>query len=563
MLSISVCVTLLPLLLTSLVAACPADSLRATLDSVKAARLIDGIRPESIGEECLAQTVEALDRIHGVCSGEEALRLIEKWSEGRSISLSFLYRCIAAKIGRSDPALPRGILALWEKKHGQVRASIAEQEAMGRIAEEDSLYTVLDHCNPLSADDFLQWAHSDEVLSGSYGAPAVLYCRALQADPRKIDQVFVMLYLWLENAPADSIAVALAAFQKDALYCRNIDTIGLQCRIGDFYDRHDLYDAETKVLLAVPETRARLAPRLYELAGRVLSRRLYAEAIPLAMAAFNSSGMPPVKLAAAEIAYRAYIGLHSFDSALVWLEYAGLSTENRRIDAVVLNQATGRIGKAKSLISELPPTFTRDTLALRERLFEGDIAGAADAVKKGIAWLQRPNETLLWSVRTLLFRGDIDRLSELLDSTLPEPAWSGAQEFLRDRLLLHLLLNSNDDLAGWSQIAYYLFIDKPERAVAKLSGIAGKFKIPLLLLIIKDQLERGKITVAEALFERQGDTVDSPEYLYLRAQTLLNINVRENGGRAQALLGRIIRDFPEDVFSEKARVLLAERAPGK
>jgi hypothetical protein len=99
--------------------------------------------------------------------------------------------------------------------------------------------------------------------------------------------------------------------------------------------------------------------------------------------------------------------------------------------------------------------------------------------------------------------------------------------------------------------------------VAKLSGIAGKFKIPLLLLIIKDQLERGKITVAEALFERQGDTVDSPEYLYLRAQTLLNINVRENGGRAQALLGRIIRDFPEDVFSEKARVLLAERAPGK
>ena len=563
MLLMTVRVAQLLLLLTSMTVACPADSLRAILDSVKAARLIDGIRPESIGEECLAQTVEALDRIHGVRSGEETLRLIRRWSEGKSISLSLLYRCNTAKIAQIDPALPCGVLTLWEKNHGQVRASIARQEAMGRIAEEDSLFTVLDHCDSLSSDDFLQWAYLVEIQSGGYGAPSVLYCRALQADPRKIDQVFLKLYLWLENAPADSLAVALAAFQKGALNCRNVDTIGLQYRLADFYDRHDLYNAELEVLVAVPETHARLAQRLYELAGRALSRRLYAAAIPPAMAAFKGAETAALKSAVAEIAYRAYMQLHSFDSALVWLEYTGLSTESRRIDAVVLNQATGRIGKAKMLISKLPPTFARDTLALRQRLFEGDIAGAADAVKKGVAWSQQPNETVLWSVRVLLFRGDIDRLSGFLDSTLPQPFWSGAQEILRDRLLLHLLRNSKDALTDWSQIEYNLFIDKPEFAAAKLSGIAEVYKIPLLLLIIKNQLERGKIAEAEALFERQGDTVDSPEYLYLWAETLLNLNACKYRERAQALLGRIIRDFPEDVFSEKARVLIAERVSRK
>ncbi len=556
-------VAFLLLLLTSLLAACPADSLRATHDSVKAARLIDGIRPESIGEECLAQTIEALDRTHGALPGKAALRLIERWSERRSISLALLYRCAEADVARTDPSLPRGILVLLEKRRGQVRAVIAGLEARGGIAEEDSLFTVLDRCTVLSAADFLQWAHATEALSGGYAATSVLYSRALQADPQKNELVYFRLLQWLENAPADSLAVALAAFQAGALHCRNGDTIGLQYRLADLYDRHDLYDAETQVLVAVPETRIRLAPRLYELAGRALSRRLYGVAISSAMAAFKSSETGPVKNGAAGIVYRAYEGLHLFDSALVWLECAGLSTERRKVDATALNQATGRLGKAKTLISGLPPTFTRDTLALRQRLFEGDIVGAADAVKRGIAWAQKPNETILWSVRTLLFKGDIDRLSGLLDSTLPEPSWGGAGEILRDRLLLHQLRNSNDALAGWSRIAYDLFIDKPALAVAKLSGMENDFRIPLLLLIIKDQLDRGKVAAAETLFERQGDAVESPEYLYLRAETLLDLNARENRERARTLLGRIIRDFPEDVFSEKARVLIAEAASGK
>jgi len=549
-------------LLTPLaLAACPADSLRSPPDSVKAARLIDGIRPSSIGGDCLAQIVDALDRGHGTRSAAAVLRLIGKWSDKNQFSFDLLYRCTGAKGDRIYPGLPGRIVSLWEEKNGPVRAAIAGQEACGGFAREDSLFTVLDRAAVLSADELLQWAHVQEVVDG-YDRPPVLYGRALAGDPAKLDVVCWKLFLWLENAPADSITHSLSIFQKSALHERKVDTIGLQNRLADFYGRHDLYDAETEVLTCIPETRSRLAGRLCDLAGHALSRGFYAAAVAPAGVAY-ALGDKAVRSAAAEIVCRAYEGVHMPDSALVWLDRGGVATESSRIEAITLDQVTGRLAAAAALIGALQPTLARDTLRLRQRLFEGDIAGAADAVNKGVAWAQTPNETTLWTARTLLFRGDIDRLSALLDSVLPEPSWRGAQEILRDRLLVAQLRNSNAALAAWSRLEYNLFIDKPEVAAAQIPGAEAEYRIPLLLRIVKEQLERGRIGMAEALFEKQGDTVDSPEYLYLRAATLLRLHAVENRERALALLRRIIRDFPDDVFSERARVLLSGAASGK
>jgi hypothetical protein len=479
-----------------------------------------------------------------------------RWSEKRGLTLSALYRCSGATITTAYPGLPRTFVTIWEKRNGPVRAALVQAEARAAFGTVDSLYCILDRSDVLSADDLLAWAHVAEV-TGGFAAPAVLFSRALQADPARIDVVFWKLSQWLETAPPDSAGLALSAFRKGALHTRKLDTMGLQYRLADFYERHTMYGDEVLVLQAVPETRARFAAPLCDLARRALSRHLNAEALSAASGAYSFAAEPPVRSAAAEIACHALEGLRSFDSALAWLDRAGLTTENRRIEAVVLDQVTGKLSSATSLIARLPPDLSRDTLALRQRLFEGDQAGAAAAVSRGTAWAQAPGETVLWTARTLLFTGDIDRLSGLLDSSLPDPSWRGAQELQRDRYMVNLLQGSNTALAAWPKMEYNLFIGRYDAAEASIAAVGGAGKIPLLLRVLHSLLEGGKIGEAEGLFERQGDSVESPEYLYLRAETLLRLRPDENRARAQPLLKRIIQEFPDDVFSEKARVLLA------
>ncbi len=560
--SLNIHVTLLFLVLTTSLSlgSCPADSLRSLPDSIKAARFIDEIDPSSIGESCLVQIAGSLTRAHGSRSAGAVLRLIGKWIDRNSFSLALLYRLTESQSTAAYPGLPRGVLSLWEKKNGAIRPAIAGEEARGGFARADSLFEAFDRGTILSAADLMQWAHFREIVYG-YGPPAVLYGRALGADPGKADLVYWKLSVWLENAPPDSLAFALRIFEKSALRVPKLDTIGLLDRLAELYGRHGRYDAEAEVLLSVPETRSHFSKLLCDVAGRLVSRRLYANAIAPAVAAY-ACGENQVKTAAAGIACRAYEGLQMPDSALVWLSRAGSSAESR-IETITLYQETGKLAQTAALIQGLPPTFARDTLGLRQRLFEGDTAGAAEAVGKGVAWAQRPDETMLWSARTLLFRGDIDRLSRLWDSTSPDPSWKSAQEILRDRLIVHQLGSSNNELAAWSRIEYNLFIGRPEIAEDQLSRVQGEGGIPLLLRIVEDQLGRGRNATAEALFEKEGDTVDSPEYLYLRAETLLRIGAEGNRERAQSLLRRIIRNYPGDVFSEKARVLLAAGIPGK
>jgi hypothetical protein len=496
-----------------------------------------------------------LTRAHGVRSAGALLRLIGKWSDGNPFSLALLYRFTELKSAETYPGLPGQLLSLWEKRNGEIRTTIAAEEARGGFARADSLFWVLDRGTVLSADDLMQWAHIREVVYG-FEPPALLYGRALGADRRKADLVYWKLSLWLENAPVDSIATALRIFEKSALQAQKVDTVGLQNRLADLCDRHGLYDAEAEILVSVPETRSHFADLLCNVADRILSRRHYARAIAPALAAYTYGEKGEVKTAAAGIACRAYESLQMPDSALVWLNRAGSSAESR-VEAVTLNQQTGRLAQAAALIRQLPPAFSRDTLGLRQRLFEGDTVGAADGVGKGVAWAQQPDERMLWSARTLLFRGDIDRLSRMLDSVTPEASWKGAQEILRDRLIVHQLGNSNDELAAWSRIEYNLFIGRPEVAEVQLSRVQGDGRIFLLIRILEDQLARGRYTTAEALFEKEGDTVDSPEYLYLRAETLLRVGAEGSRERAASLLRRVIRNYPGEVFSEKARVLLA------
>ena len=112
-------------------------------------------------------------------------------------------------------------------------------------------------------------------------------------------------------------------------------------------------------------------------------------------------------------------------------------------------------------------------------------------------------------------------------------------------------------LSAWSHIEYDLFTGKAEHAVKRLAeqAIPSDLKLALRVRIIKEFLVKGDTAAALPLFQEQGTEVDSPEYLFLYAESLLRTG---SADRAETLLLRIIRDYGGDVFSEKARIELAE-----
>jgi hypothetical protein len=447
-------------------------------------------------------------------------------------------------------ATPKPDSILTSSGKSELIKRIGESEKNSRPAEADSLYRVLDRYSALNTEQIYRWVHSRELL-GRYAGSVELYCRLLDADSRFGEAVFSRLYQLFENAPPDSTKHSVGAFEKCVLCRSGIDTLGIRFRLANFYAGHGLDSAELNVLTSAAGSPGRLVSRLLDMARERHSGGRYHAAVLPALYVYERTGIAREKTLAAELVYQSYRSLHRDDSALVWITKTDLSKENRKIEATALYQRAGRLPEAKALIGSLSPSFSRDTLTLRQRLYEGDTRSARELAQKArAARPQYPDETLLWSMRTLLFNGDFDDLSALLDTVRPPASWPGAAVLLDCRLMLKRLQNSKEALAVWSHVDYDMFTGKPARALARFSEqrVTPDCRTVLLVRIVKEQLARGDTAAVAPVFREQGGT-------YLYSEHLLRTGIPDT---ACKVLLRVIRDYPEGVFSEKSRVLLAK-----
>jgi hypothetical protein len=439
---------------------------------------------------------------------------------------------------------------------------ISEYEKNNRPAEADSLYGVLDNFKVLSVEQLYRWVHWRELLN-RYAGSVEIYCRFLDEDPRFGDAVWGRLYELFEEAPPDSIIRALGVFEKCALCRRGIDTVGVRLRLASVYAGHGLDSAEVNVLAAASGPPARLVPRFTDMArGRYAGGKYAAAIVPAALAYERAGGR--AKMNAAWLLSQTYRALHRYDSAVVWIEKSDLSNESGKIEAASLYQCAGKLSEAKALIGALPRSFSRDTLELRQSLYDGDTRSARElAQKRFAASPQYPDETLLWRARTLLFDKAFDDLAVLVDTARLLSSWPGSSALLDCRLMLNLLQGSPSALAAWSHVEYDMFTGSTGRAAGRLSEkeIPLDYRTILLVHIIKELLAQGDTAAVIPLFREQGGNVDSPEYLYLYAEHLLRaIGPEQTSGPKQAreILLRIMRDYPGGVFSEKSRILLSK-----
>jgi hypothetical protein len=463
----------------------------------------------------------------------------------------------------SGYATPQPDSIFTSAKKSELTKLVGESERNNRPAEADSLYGVFDRCGALSVEQLYKWVQCRELLHRYAGAVG-LYCRLLDADPRFPETVYRRLYRLFEDSPQDSIKHVMGVFEKCMLGRRGIDTVGERLKCAGFYAVHGLDSAEFNVLTAAPGVPGRLVSRLLDRAREQYAGRRYAAAILPALYVHERTLMAREKTIAAELLFQSYQALRRDDSALVWVVRTDMSREIRKVEAASLYQRARRLQEARSLIGTLSSSLSRDTLSLRQSLFEGDTRTALEFAQKMFA--ARPqdrDEMQLWNARVLLFDGDFGDLSALLDSVRPPASWPGASFLLDCRLMVKLLQNSREALAAWSHAEYDVFTGNPARAWGRFSEqrIPPDCRTILMVRIIKELLAQGDTAAVMPVFTEQGESVDSPEYLYMYAEFLLRTTGSEQtreAQKAQEVLLRIIRDYPEGVFSEKSRVLLAK-----
>ena len=136
-------------------------------------------------------------------------------------------------------------------------------------------------------------------------------------------------------------------------------------------------------------------------------------------------------------------------------------------------------------------------------------------------------------------------------------ARESGEELLNYRYYWNLLSRSKEALALWVKIEYDLFIGQAERAVEAMKEIVlpEEMRMPLLLRLLRELKAAGRMKLLKRQFDAGFAGTHSPEYLYLHAETLIASGTGK--AKAEGLLLRLIKDYPDDVFSQKARILLS------
>jgi hypothetical protein len=210
------------------------------------------------------------------------------------------------------------------------------------------------------------------------------------------------------------------------------------------------------------------------------------------------------------------------------------------------------------MIGSLRKSFSRDTLEIRQRLYSGDARGGLDcAAGLGRQWSDRPADITLWRIRCMLFCGVTDGFGAILDSATVDPSRESGRELIDYRYYWNMFSRSKDVLDVWKKIEYDLYIGQADRASERMLGIAlpKEMHTAILLRLLRELKARGHTALLLRQFSVQSDIPVAPEYVYLHAETLL-ASGREKA-EVEELLLRLIREFPTDVFSQKARILLA------
>jgi len=551
--------------------------------------IVPSFKSPHITDECFSALVSSLIAADKRTLSDSLASIFSARTPKNRFTVDLLFSLYKVKPLSGDAALWGRVVDIWASSSPQTPdAILAASGEGGKIPVADTLYRVLDAAGRLDANGLLRYGRV-KCLVGDYRAAASIYCRA--AADKRLEHVAVTQMEQL-FADADSAvrSDAVRAFRNCVLALPAADTVFYRNRLADFYGRYGHFDEEIYILTAFGAKTAPAGRRLAETARAHFSQRRYRLAALAASAAYGRMEEgDQTRAAAAFTAYQAYTQLKARDSALVWLRVSGATDKDAKILAVALNQETGRLEEAARLLEQLPPSLSKDTLAVRAYVFSGEIGKALNHIATATtpSWVMSPRERMLWRARCLIFQGQPYDAAPTLDSLKFMPSWNAASETLRYKYWLQKLDEGGAPHGAaqiWGRLEYYVYTGDLGAAAKMLKGFfdaagiqadgAGGAGEAMAVRLAGALIGSSRFAEALSVLDMVGggggskvnlnlnlnlkfdvDSKRSPEYMFVKAEVLKEVGRADD---ARNIAQKILAEYPGDVFAQRARMLLVK-----
>jgi tetratricopeptide (TPR) repeat protein len=400
----------------------------------------------------------------------------------------------------------------------------------------------------------------ERCLHKDYLAAAEVYCWAASVGRNIVHAVMTNMGRYFADADSAGRDAALEMFMNCALSDAPADTAAIRDWIAAYYGRHGHFEREITTLARLNLPTAPSGRRLADVAKTHFANRRYRHAATAATAAYEhiEEEESNRRNGTAFVAHQAYLQLGIRDSALAWLQISGITGRDAQFQAAALNQETGHLEAAAELINSMTPSITKDTLLVRQRIFEGipGMALSEMSESRSVTWARHPQERLLWRARCMIFGGRAHEASSTIDSIRFSAAWHGASETLRYRYWIQKLDGNANMLNAWGKLEHLIYIGDLTGASRTFIGygITGEAGEMMAVRVSRELTRAARHSEALLTLESiQGGK--GPEYLYFLAEALHGAGRTEE---AREIVNKILMEFPSDIFAQKARILLMQ-----
>jgi hypothetical protein len=421
----------------------------------------------------------------------------------------------------------------------------------GNLAEADSLLSLADSAGGLDALDYLAWMSAKAALARYYDA-GVLCCKAGAREPGLAAMACTRFFEIIKDKPVETRRLALTAYRQCALARDRCDTLRIKQWLSRAYGSYSMFTEETDLLRDLDTPHFPSGREFLNVARERFGMGFVAEAVVPAMEAFRRCPAAAEKSLAATIVYQCYLRIGKSADAALWLPRTELSDPRFRAQAVGFLQRAGLLDRADSLAAGLPPSVSRDTLAVRQALFTGNLMRAADL---SAAIRGDRDAAAIWKIRTSVFSGRADTLEGWIDTLTVRPGWEYGREILAYRYKLELLKDSPEACGDFGAAEYALWLGQPKRAATTpLAAFAPMARQMLACDVVAALLEKNLADDAAKTVSQIPPDQSGPELTFYRGDILIRQGSIAEGSK---VLEQLMLSHPGDVFAIKAKLILA------
>ncbi len=560
MIKIWVLMLLLPAALIYALDDCPYADTWAEHNSKEKQKLLKEKHFTDLSPGCfvyfLRRTVE--NRKDNSSSGIQLVEALDTYTRRNGFDMSLLF-ALASQPPLVDNIGSVDVREIWQSHNGSFREHLSTLSDKGMYQQADSLYQAMHNFEVLDIYDMIRWIDLKGVVGDFHGLGR-LVCEVAIKDERMTEIARNKMHSQLADAQRHERNLSLQAYQDCYLSMQPPDSTDFGLWLASQYERYGFLKIQITVLTRFVPNRIRAGRQLLLAAHRRLSDGIYALARDAAKAAYEYIPDQETRRECASLAYRAYDALGNTDSALVWLNRADMQDPETVVHAVVMYQKAALYDKAAVITAKMSRSVQKDTLTLRQMVFQNQIKQASDTLDSYISsrqWIGHDQEALLWRVRLASFQAHTNLIPSMVDSGAfsPDSRWAG--EILRLKYEALKLSSYPQAAKLWARLQLGAYTERLETVIDSFSITSFPTDIQNLLLcgLLDDLIQREMWGAADRALEQ--NAVESPDTRtqYYTAQVQYNLGRKVE---ARKTLEQLILNNPGDVFAGKARIYLME-----